>query len=86
MAVAELTELRLRSFKSVRSAVIPIDALTLIVGRNGSGKSNVLDGLAVLSAVGAGADLRDCLDGGRDGPVVRQRANSVPLCPERICG
>lgn len=71
MAVAELTELRLVSFKSVRGAKIPINALTLIVGRNGSGKSNVLDGLAVLSAVGTGADLRDCLDGGRDGPVVR---------------
>jgi predicted ATPase len=69
--VAALTELRLNSFKSVREAAIPISPLTLLVGRNGSGKSNVLDGLAVLSALAAGADLRDSLDGGRGGPVVR---------------
>jgi predicted ATPase len=68
---AELTELRLPRFKSVRDAVIPIRPLTLIVGRNGSGKSNVLDGLAVLAALASGTDLRDALDGGRDGPVVR---------------
>lgn len=66
-----LTQLRLNQFKSVRKAGIRIDPLTLIVGRNGSGKSNVLDALAVLSAIASGADLRDALDGGREGPVVR---------------
>ncbi|MDM3974747.1 ATP-binding protein [Mycobacterium marseillense] len=71
MPQAELTEMRLYAFKSVRDAIIPINSLTLIVGRNGSGKSNVLDGLAVLSALATGVDLRDALDGGRDGPVVR---------------
>lgn len=71
MADAQLTELRLPAFKSVREAVIPISPLTLIVGRNGSGKSNILDALAVLSAFGAGGELRDALDGGRSGPVVR---------------
>lgn len=71
MAVAELTELRLPRFKSVRDAAIPIDPLTLIVGRNGSGKSNILDGLAVLSAFAAGGDLRDSLDGAHAGAVVR---------------
>lgn len=68
---SELTELRLPRFKSVRDAAIPVRPLTLIVGRNGSGKSNVLDGLAVLTALASGNDLRDALDGGRDGPVVR---------------
>ncbi|WP_441964557.1 AAA family ATPase [Mycolicibacterium houstonense] len=71
MPVAELTQLRLPAFKSVRNAVIPINELTLILGRNGSGKSNIIDGLAVLSALAEGGDLRDALDGGRTGPVVR---------------
>lgn len=71
MPVAELTQLRLPAFKSVRNAVIPINELTLILGRNGSGKSNIIDGLAVLSALAEGGDLRDALDGGRAGPVVR---------------
>lgn len=68
---ATLTELRLRAFKNMRRAQIPIGPLTLLVGRNGSGKSNVLDGLAVLSALASGANLRDALDGGRSGPLVR---------------
>ena len=69
---AWLWELRLPAFKSVRDAQIPLrQGLTLLVGRNGSGKSNVLDGLAVLSALASGATIRDALDGGRDGPLVR---------------
>lgn len=68
---AELTELRLVEFKSVRNAKISVRPLTLIVGRNGSGKSNVIDALAVLAALASGSDLREALDGGRDGPVVR---------------
>lgn len=70
MAV-ELVELRLPVFKSIRDGVVRFDDLTLLVGRNGSGKSNVLDGLAVLSALSAGGNIRDALDGGRDGPIVR---------------
>ncbi|MGL4743159.1 MAG: AAA family ATPase [Dermatophilaceae bacterium] len=78
--VAELSELRLTRFKSVQDARIVIGSLTLLVGRNGSGKSNVLDSLAVLSSLASGANLRDALDGGRDGPVVRGgSAGCAPL-------
>lgn len=67
-----LWEFRLPAFKNVRDALIPLQqGLTLLVGRNGSGKSNILDGLAVLSALASGATIRDSLDGGRDGPLVR---------------
>ncbi len=66
-----LAELRLPAFKSLRKARIPLRPLTLLVGRNGSGKSNVLDALAVLSALAGGGTIRDALDGGRSGPLVR---------------
>ena len=55
----------------MRKTEIPLRPLTLLVGRNGSGKSNVLDALAVLSALASGATLRDALDGGRTGPLIR---------------
>jgi predicted ATPase len=66
-----IEEIRLTSFKSFRDAVLPLDAFTLLVGRNGSGKSNALDGLWALARLASGEDIRDALDGGREGPAVR---------------
>lgn len=66
-----IEEIRLTSFKSFRNAVLPLSALTLLVGRNGSGKSNALDGLWTLAQLATGEDIRDALDGGREGPAVR---------------
>jgi predicted ATPase len=66
-----ISEVRLTSFKSFAGAMLPLQDLTLIVGRNGSGKSNALDGLWALSQLAKGDDIRDALDGGRDGPSVR---------------
>ena len=66
-----IEEVRLTSFKSFAEAVLPLDELTLLVGRNGSGKSNALDGLWALSRLAQADDIRDALDGGRDGPAVR---------------
>jgi predicted ATPase len=66
-----IEEIRLTSFKSFSGAKLPLQDLTLIVGRNGSGKSNALDGLWVLSRLAQGEDIREALDGGREGPAVR---------------
>jgi len=49
MATSVVEEVRLTAFKSFRDAVLPLDELTLLVGRNGSGKSNALDGLWALT-------------------------------------
>lgn len=71
MDTSVIEEVRLTAFKSFKEAVLPLDELTLLVGRNGSGKSNALDGLWALARMAGGEDLRDAFDGGRDGPVVR---------------
>lgn len=71
MDTSVIEEVRLTAFKSFRDAALPLGDLTLLVGRNGSGKSNALDGLWVLSRLASGDDIRDALDGGRDGPAVR---------------
>lgn len=68
---ATLVQLRLPAFKSIRHASVPLGPLTLLVGRNSSGKSNVIDALAVLSALATGSPIREALDGGRHGPLIR---------------
>jgi energy-coupling factor transporter ATP-binding protein EcfA2 len=67
-----IDELRLTSFKSFSNEVLPFAELTLLIGRNGSGKSNALDALEVLSKLAQGEDIRDALEGGRrDSAAVR---------------
>lgn len=67
-----LEELRLTSFKSFRGAKMQLRDLTLLIGRNGSGKSNAIDALHVLSRLAEGEDLREAIDGNRrEGSEVR---------------
>lgn len=83
--MALLTQLRLPAFKSVRDGRVDLSGLTIVAGRNGSGKSNVIDALAVLAALASGAPLRDALDGSRDGPVVRGGSQGcAPLGSDRF--
>lgn len=66
-----LTELRLTEFKTFRNQVLPLDGLTVIAGRNSSGKSNALDGLEVLSRLASGNSIIDAIDSRRaeGGPI-----------------
>lgn len=58
-APSALRTLELTAFKSYSEQRLPLGPLTLLVGRNGSGKSNALDALALLSLL---ADERDVSD------------------------
>lgn len=71
MVADRITELRLTAFKSFSEVVLPLSPLTVLIGRNGSGKSNALDALEVLSRLARGGEIRDALDGARRdaGPV-----------------
>ncbi len=62
-----LQEVRLTAFKSFVGQRLPLDDLTLLIGRNGSGKSNALDALMVLSRLAQGEPLRDAMAGPRTG-------------------
>jgi predicted ATPase len=68
---AALTRVRLTRFKSFAGAELPIGDLTVLTGRNSSGKSNALDAIEVLARLAEGEDLADALDGRRreDGPI-----------------
>lgn len=71
MGSGRITELRLTSFKSYRDIALSLAPLTVLIGRNGAGKSNALDALEVLSRLAKGGEIRDALDGARRdaGPV-----------------
>lgn len=45
MVHARLTQVRLDRFKSYRDAEVALDRLTIVTGRNSSGKSNILDAI-----------------------------------------
>lgn len=62
-----LEHLQLENFKSFGSADLDIGRLTLIVGTNASGKSNIRDALRVLHGVGLGYPLAEIL-GEKYGP------------------
>lgn len=82
---ALLSEIRLPAFKSVRSSTLPLHDLTLLVGRNGSGKSNVLDGLRVLAWLAAGGEIRDRLAAGPGGTALRGGVEGcAPLGSDRF--
>ena len=57
---------RLVNFKNFRSAQIDLfPSFTLLVGRNGSGKTNLIEGIELLAALAQGRPLRDIADVGR---------------------
>ncbi|MDO5094342.1 MAG: AAA family ATPase [Propionibacteriaceae bacterium] len=75
---ARLGELRLRAFKSYRDTVLPLRDVTVLIGRNRSGKSNALDGLEVLARLAGGENL-DALDGRRrEGGMIRSGSGGLP--------
>lgn len=60
------------NFKSFEKAELNIEALTTLIGTNASGKSNAIEGIAILAATATGIDLSTILDGTKStGAVVR---------------
>ncbi len=52
-----LIAITLEDFKSYRQATLPLSALTVLIGANASGKSNVIEGLRLLSWLAQGQKL-----------------------------
>ena len=52
-----ITKLQLENWKSYEKSVLEIDALTVLIGANASGKSNALDAFVFLNRIASGAML-----------------------------
>ncbi|MFH9134975.1 AAA family ATPase [Streptomyces sp. NPDC017524] len=81
-----LEEVRLTAFKSFHGAVLPLAPLTVLIGRNSSGKSNALDGLEVLSRLARGDDITEALESrySGSGPVRGGLSGCVPHGSDRF--
>lgn len=69
-----ITELRLRNWKSFFDATLFIDPITVLIGTNASGKSNIFDALKLLSALASPVDIMDIaknVRGGTEGIIRR---------------
>ncbi len=76
-----ITELRLQDWKSFSYAKLYIDPLTIIIGTNASGKSNLFDALKMLGALVSPTDILDIakeVRGGAEG-IVRRGQESCTL-------
>ena len=69
-----LTSLTVENWKSFEKATLYIDALTVLIGMNASGKSNLLDALVFLNRVACGAMLTAALQG--DGAMLAMRGGA----------
>lgn len=58
-----LTSLRLKNWKSFADSILYIDPLTIIIGMNASGKSNILDALLFLQRIASGASVASAISG-----------------------
>src|SRR6266446_3252344 len=58
-----IQNLTLKNFKSFSSATIPFGPISIVIGANGSGKSNLFDALRFLKAIGDGRSVRDSIEG-----------------------
>lgn len=66
MALPGLVSVRLGAFKSHREQQLLFEPITLIVGRNASGKSNALDALSLLALLADERDVNDLEQGDRE--------------------
>jgi len=55
--------LTLTNFKTFRHATIPLGPVSIVLGANGSGKSNLFDALRFLKSIGDGRSVRDAIEG-----------------------
>lgn len=69
-----IIELRLRNWKSFLDSTLFIDPITVIIGTNASGKSNIFDALKLLNALASPIDIMDIaknVRGGAEGIIRR---------------
>jgi AAA ATPase domain len=58
-----IQELKLKNFKTFRDETVTFGPVSIVLGSNGAGKSNLFDALRFLKAIGDGRTVRDAIEG-----------------------
>ena len=77
-----LKQLMLENWKSFRYAELPLDPLTVLIGTNASGKSNVVEALEFLQRIAKGENIEAALTGDKTLPSLRGGVEWAALKPE----
>jgi predicted ATPase len=77
-----LKKLILENWKSFRYAELPLDPLTVLIGTNASGKSNVVEALEFLQRIANGENIEAALAGNKTLPSIRGGVEGVARKPE----
>ncbi|HLP91218.1 MAG TPA: AAA family ATPase [Nostocaceae cyanobacterium] len=77
-----LKQLILENWKSFRYAELPLDPLTVIIGTNASGKSNVVEALEFLKRIARGENVEAALAGDKTLPSIRGGVEWAARKPE----
>jgi AAA15 family ATPase/GTPase len=76
-----LKQLILENWKSFRYAELPLDPLTVLIGTNASGKSNVVEALEFLQRIAQGENIEAALAGDKRLPSIRGGVEWAALKP-----
>lgn len=81
-----LTQIELNNWKSFKNASLFFDKLTILIGTNSSGKSNLLDALLLLKRFASGQQIRTALAGDQNIEGIRGGLDWACLKPnESFC-
>ena len=78
-----IKELTVKNWKSFEQATLYIDPLTIMIGTNASGKSNMLDALLFLHRVSTGVGIFQAINGDVNLPALRGGMEWVCLKPSK---
>ncbi|OIP67517.1 MAG: hypothetical protein AUK43_19260 [Oscillatoriales cyanobacterium CG2_30_40_61] len=77
-----LKQINLKNWKSFKEATLYIDPITILIGTNSSGKSNIIDALDLLSRIPEAKSLESALIGDSHTPGIRGGLEWVVRKPE----
>ncbi|MGJ5629818.1 AAA family ATPase [Nostoc sp. CALU 1950] len=77
-----LKQLILENWKSFRYAELPLDPLTVLIGTNASGKSNVVEALEFLQRIARGENIETALAGDKTLTSIRGGVEWAAIKPE----